>query len=51
MIYAVIDTNVIISAHITRHDDSATRKIIKAVADGIVTPVITPRSLRNILKS
>ena len=42
---AVIDTNVIIAAHITKHDDSATRKIIMAVSDGSVTPVVTPAIL------
>ena len=38
---AVIDTNVIVAAQLTKHDDSATRQVIKAVFDGIVTPVMT----------
>ena len=42
---AVIDTNVIIAAQLTRHDDAATRRIVKAVFDGIVTPVATPAIL------
>ena len=42
---AVIDTNVIIAAHITKHDDSATRKIIRAVSDGTVVPIVTPAIL------
>ena len=39
---AVIDTNVIIAAYLTRHDDSATRRIVDAVFSGVVTPVVTP---------
>ena len=42
---AVIDTNVIIAAHITKHDDSATRRIIRAVSDGTVVPIVTPAIL------
>ena len=38
---AVIDTNVIVAAQLTKHDDSATRQVIKTVFDGIVTPVVT----------
>jgi putative PIN family toxin of toxin-antitoxin system len=45
MRYAVIDTNVIIAAQLTRHDDSATRRIIKAVFAEIVTPIVTPAIL------
>ena len=41
MKFAVIDTNVIIAAQLTRHDDSATRQVVKAVFDGTVTPVVT----------
>ena len=45
MRYAVIDTNVIIAAQLTHHDDSATRRIIKAVFAEIVTPIVTPAIL------
>ena len=39
MIYAVIDTNVIISSYLTHHEDSATRQVINAVYDGRITPL------------
>lgn len=39
MYYAVIDTNVIVAALLTRHDDSATRKILQAIEDGKITPL------------
>ena len=39
MIYAVIDTNVFISALITKNKDSATIKIYEAIADGKITPL------------
>lgn len=39
MIYAVIDTNVILSALITKHDDAATFKVIERVAKGDITPI------------
>ena len=38
---AVIDTNVIVAAQLTKHDDSSTRQVVKAVFNGIVTPVVT----------
>ena len=39
MIYAVIDTNVIVSSFITRHEDSATKQVIRAVYEGRVIPL------------
>ena len=39
--YAVIDTNILVSAQLTRHEDSATRQIVRAVFNGCITPVIT----------
>lgn len=42
MTCAVIDTNVIVSAQLTRHDDAATRKIVKAVFDRRIVPVVAP---------
>ena len=38
-ICAVIDTNVIVSALLSKHDDSATVKVINAVLNGTVTPL------------
>ena len=37
MIYAVIDTNVFVAALLTKNDDSATVKVYKAIADGLIT--------------
>ena len=38
-IYAVIDTNVIISALLSRHDDSATVKLMDFLYDGVLVPI------------
>lgn len=40
MIYAVIDTNVIISAVLSKKSDTATVKIIEAVMDGKIVPLL-----------
>lgn len=37
MIYAVIDTNVIVSAMLTRHSDAATAKILNAIIENEIT--------------
>lgn len=42
MIYAVIDTNVIVAAMMTRHDDSSTLKVLQAIEDGLVVPLCSP---------
>lgn len=42
MIYAVIDTNVIVAAMMTRHNDSSTLKVLQAIEDGLVTPLCSP---------
>jgi len=39
MIYAVIDTNVLVAALLTRHQDSATARVVRAVVEGRITPV------------
>ncbi len=39
MIYAVIDTNVFVSALLTKNSDSATVKVYEAIADGLITPL------------
>jgi putative PIN family toxin of toxin-antitoxin system len=39
MVYAVIDTNVFVSALLTKNSDSATVKIYEAIADGVITPL------------
>ena len=38
--YAVIDTNVIIAALLSKKSDTATVKIIKAIADGRIVPLV-----------
>ena len=38
-ICAVIDTNVIVSALLSKHEDSATVQVLNAVLDGTVTPL------------
>ena len=37
--YAVIDTNVLVSALLSRHDDAATVQVIERMIDGDVIPV------------
>ena len=39
-IYAVIDTNILVSSLLSRHPDSATRKVVAAVSDGTITPMV-----------
>ena len=41
MIHAVIDTNVIVSAMMAKRSDSATVKVLNAVRDGRLKPVLT----------
>jgi len=38
-IYAVIDTNVLIAALLSKHEDSATLKVLGAVLDGSIIPL------------
>jgi len=39
MVYAVIDTNVFISALLSKRADSATVRVMEAMFDGIITPL------------
>lgn len=39
MVYAVIDTNVLVAALLTKNKDAATLKVFDAVADGLITPL------------
>ena len=39
MIYAVIDTNVLVSALLTSNIDAATVKVVKALIEGQITPL------------
>ena len=39
MYYAVIDTNVLVSALLTKNEDSATAKIIYAISNGPIVPL------------
>lgn len=47
MINAVIDTNVLVSALITRHRDAATVKVIQHVFNGDITPLYHEDILRE----
>lgn len=47
MIYAVIDTNVVVSALITKHRDSSTVKVLKADLEGKVVPVLNNDILKE----
>lgn len=38
-VYAVIDTNVIVAALRTKHENSATARVLDAIAEGVVTPL------------
>ena len=40
MIYAVIDTNVIVASLLTRNHDSATARVMDAVYSGAITPLV-----------
>ena len=42
MIFAVIDTNVFVSALLTKHRDSATVKVVEAVLGGRITALKSP---------
>lgn len=46
-IYAVIDTNVIISALLSRHQDSATVKILDCLYDRTIVPVYNDEILEE----
>ena len=46
-VYAVIDTNVIVSAFLTRHSDSATVKVLNAIADGFLIPLYNQEILKE----
>ena len=39
MIYAVIDTNVFVSSFLTRHDDAATLRVVRAMGAGSFVPL------------
>jgi len=47
MVYAVIDTNVIVASLLTKHHDSATARVMDAVFSGKVIPLLTMRLLLN----
>lgn len=46
-IYAVIDTNVIISALLSRHQDSATVKILDYLYDRTIVPIYNDEILNE----
>ncbi len=43
--YAVVDTNVFVSAFITRHPDSATKRIVDCIISGEIIPVYSDEIL------
>lgn len=43
--YAVVDTNVFVSAFITRHPDSATNRIVDYIISGEIIPVYSDEIL------
>lgn len=45
MVFAVIDTNVVVAALLSRHSDAATVRVLNAVADGVVVPLYTAEIL------
>lgn len=47
MIYAVIDTNVLVSALLTKNKDAATVKVYEAIGDGLITPLYHKNILRE----
>ncbi|MBQ6128279.1 MAG: putative toxin-antitoxin system toxin component, PIN family [Lachnospiraceae bacterium] len=47
MIYAVIDTNVLVAALLTKNTDSATVKVFEAIADGRITPLYHKEILKE----
>lgn len=46
--YAVIDTNIIIAAFLSKKEDTATVKILKELAGGSIVPLYHEKSFRNI---
>ena len=48
MIYAVIDTNVLVSALITHNSLSATAKVVRLLLDGEFTPLYESSILRHV---
>lgn len=39
MIYAVIDTNILVSSFITKNELAGTRKVVNSMLDGLITPI------------
>lgn len=51
MIYAVLDTNVLVSAHISKNPHAATIKVISFMLKGIITPIYNEEILSNTMKT
>ena len=54
--YAVFDTNVLISSLLTKKTDTATAKVIDAIASGVISPlynqailIVTPAEMMKII--
>ena len=39
MIYAVIDTNILVSAMLTHNPQAATARVLDYIVEGVITPV------------
>ena len=50
-VYAVIDTNVLVSALFTKHPDTAPAQILERLFDTIISRVVTPNEFLDILKA
>ena len=48
--YAVIDTNVIVSALLSKHEDSATVNVLKAVLTGKIIPLYHEEMLAEYIR-
>jgi len=46
-IYVVLDTNVIVASMLTRHHDSATRRIINAITDLKISGIVENWRIRS----
>lgn len=48
MIYAVIDTNVLVSSRLSKNPSAATIKVISNMIEGLITPVYNPHILAHL---
>ena len=48
MIYAVIDTNVFVSALLSRHPDSATVQVVSAISENGIRPLYNQEYVKTL---